>query len=107
MTPRPVRFDHDAAEEAANQLLVTAESLVEALSVLEADREVVTEDWQGRFRTTFDHELGSTVLGGSFLAGTLQQMAAVIRARALQAKAAQALYEQWLQDQEDPGVGGR
>lgn len=34
-------------------------------------------------------------------------MAAVIRARALQAKAAQALYEQWLQDQEDPGVGGR
>lgn len=71
MTPRPVRFDHDAAEEAANQLLVTAESLVEALSVLEADREVVTEDWQGRFRTTFDHELGRTVLGGSFLAGTL------------------------------------
>ncbi|MGH9118435.1 MAG: hypothetical protein ACRD0A_11355 [Acidimicrobiales bacterium] len=93
MTLRPVRFDQDAAEEAATQLLVTAESLLETLWVLDADRAVVTDGWQGHFRDTFDHEIGLTTTGGSLLVNVLQRMAAVIRARAWEAAAAQAAYE--------------
>lgn len=103
--PSPVRFDQEAAEEAAHQLMVTAESIIEALSVLQADIEVVTDDWQGHFRNAFDHEMGQNLTAGAYLAGTLQQMAAVVRGRAWEAAAAQAAYEEH-QDSEDDDEGG-
>ncbi len=99
-TLTPVVFDQEAAEQAANQLLVTAESLLETLWVLDADRATVIEDWQGHFRDTFDHEIGVTLNGGSMLVGVLQQMAAVIRARAWEAAAAQAAYERQLAEED-------
>jgi uncharacterized protein YukE len=95
---RPVRFDQDAAEEAARQLLVTAESLFECLAGLGEDWPIVTEDWEGHFRDTFDHEFAGTVAGGHVLVDMLRQMAAVIRARAWEAAAADAAY--WRQQAE-------
>src|SRR3546814_19524148 len=94
--PGPVTFDYEAAEEAAAQLLATAESLLEALGVLELDRPVVTEDWEGRFRPTFDHELQVTASGGTFLVHMLPQMAAVVMARRGESEWARLAHEKRL-----------
>lgn len=101
----PVRFDSAAAEEAARQLLATAESIAEVLVVLDADNGTVTEDWQGHFRNTFDHEMTGITGTGQRLADILQQMAAVVRSRAWQAEAAQAAYER-AQAEAAAGDGG-
>lgn len=90
---RPIPFDEAAAEEAAHQLVVTAESLIQCLTVLNADYPIVTEDWNGHFRDAFDNEIYDLKSGASMLFGVFLQLAALIRARAWEAAAAQAAYE--------------
>jgi hypothetical protein len=82
------RFDFAAADEAARQLELTGESLLEAVAVLEADIPVVAEDWEGRFREVFDVESAMHCTAARTLANDLLTLAAVMRANAVQAAAA-------------------
>jgi hypothetical protein len=82
-------FDQGAAERAASELLITVQSLMGVLGALEEDRKVITEDWSGPFRVTFDAELDRLVATGGLLTETLQHMAVVVGAKAFEAQAAQ------------------
>jgi hypothetical protein len=57
------------------------------LGALDAHATQTTEDWNGRFRAHFDQSEHQVRFTGAALAGLLQQMAAVIRARAFEAQA--------------------
>jgi hypothetical protein len=90
VTPAPStgwRFDFGAADAAADQLLLTAQSLLEAVSVLERDISVVTEDWSGRFREVFDVEMLRQDVSLRMLAEALFVLATLVRARAIEAAA--------------------
>lgn len=84
----PVRFDSGAAEEAVRNLIKTADALTAMAALLAADAPVVTTDWTGRFRTTFDVESGRHVAAVLVLADSLRTTAVGIRTKQYQAKAA-------------------
>ena len=81
------RFDFGAADAAADQLLLTAQSLLEAVGVLELDIPVVTEDWSGRFREVFDVEMLRQDVSLRMLAEGLFVLATLVRAKAIEAAA--------------------
>jgi hypothetical protein len=81
------RFDFAAADDAADQLLLTAQSLLEAVAVLELDIPVVTEDWRGRFREVFDVEMLRQDVSLRMLAEALSVLATLVRAKAIEAAA--------------------
>lgn len=81
------RFDFVAADEAADQLLLTAQSLLEAVGVLEADMPVVTENWAGRFREVFDVDMLRHDAALRTLADALFVTATLVRARSIEAAA--------------------
>jgi hypothetical protein len=81
------RFDFGAADAAADQLLLTAQSLLEAVGVLELDIPVVTEDWSGRFRDVFDVEMLRRDVSLRMLAEGLFVLATLVRAKAIEAAA--------------------
>ncbi len=51
-----IRFDDAAADELVDQLELTVRSLLELADKLQSLLPATTEDWQGRFRHTFDVE---------------------------------------------------
>jgi hypothetical protein len=81
------RFDFGAADAAADQLLLTSQSLLEAASVIELDIPVVTEDWSGRFREVFDVETLRQDVSLRLLAEGLFVLATLVRAKAIEAAA--------------------
>jgi hypothetical protein len=81
------RFDFAAADAAVDQLLLTAQSLLESVAFIEADIPVVTDDWTGRFREVFDVEMLSHDVALRLLADSLFATASLIRARAVEAAA--------------------
>jgi hypothetical protein len=81
------RFDFGAADTAADQLLLTAQSLLEAVGVLELDVPVVTEDWTGRFREVFEVETLRHDVALRMMAEALFALATLVRARAIEAAA--------------------
>ena len=81
-------FDFAAADAAATQLELTAQALLAATAVLEADVPVVTDEWRGRFREVFDVESARHDVGGRLLAQDLLTFAAAVRAGAVEAAAA-------------------
>jgi hypothetical protein len=81
------RFDFGAADAAADQLLLTAQSLLEAVGVLELDVPVVTQDWQGRFRQVFDVEMLRQDVALRMMAEALFVLATLVRAKAIEAAA--------------------
>lgn len=83
-----VRFGFGAADTAADELLLTAQSLLETAAVMERDVPVVTEDWTGRFREIFDVESARHAVAIRLLAEDLLQLAARVRAEAIEAAAA-------------------
>jgi uncharacterized protein YukE len=85
----PPRFDQEAAREAADQLMITVQSLLGVLAALEQDKTTVADGWTGPFRTEFDKDMSRLVTGGGLLTETLRQMAVVIRAKAYEAEAAE------------------
>jgi hypothetical protein len=82
------RFDFAAADEAAHQLELTAQALLQAIGVMEHDIPVITEDWRGRFREVFDVTSGQHDMAARALANDMIVMAASIRAKAVEAAAA-------------------
>lgn len=82
------RFDFHAADEAVRQLELTAQSLLEAVAVVEHDIPTTTEDWRGRFREVFDVETARQTVAARLLAGDMLAMAAQVRAEAVLAAAA-------------------
>lgn len=81
------RFDFAAADAAVDQLLLTAQSLLESVALVETDIPVVTEDWTGRFREVFDVEMLSHDIALRLLADSLFATATLVRARAVEAAA--------------------
>jgi hypothetical protein len=86
-----MRFDFEAADTAARELELTSQALIEAVGVLEEDAPVVTEDWEGRFREVFDVESLMQDGAARALADDLLMLAAMIRAKAVDAAADQAI----------------
>ncbi|CAN5622186.1 hypothetical protein BH20ACT2_BH20ACT2_08140 [soil metagenome] len=86
-----IRFDHATAEEAVRQLELTVQSLLGMVEVLEADLPIVTEEWRGRFRHTFDYESARHDVSARTLANTLHLAAVGIRAKQFEAQGAQRL----------------
>lgn len=83
-----VRFDHAAADEAVHQLVLTADALTAMVTLLHADAPLVTTEWRGRFRRTFDVESGRHVLAMMILADSLRTTAVGIRTKQYQARVA-------------------
>lgn len=81
------RFDFAAADAAADELLLTAQSLLEAVALIEADIPVVTDDWTGRFREVFDVEMLDQDVALRLMADALFATATMVRARAIEAAA--------------------
>jgi hypothetical protein len=86
--PTGWRFDFDAADDAALQLELTAQSLLQIAGLIELDVPVVAEDWTGRFREVFDVESANFDIAARTLAEDLLVMAAAVRAKAIEAAAA-------------------
>lgn len=82
------RFDFAAADRAARELELTAQSLLQTVGVIEADVPVITEDWRGRFREVFDVESARVDIAARTLADDMLLLAASIRAEALEAATA-------------------
>lgn len=95
----PVQFDAAAAEEAAHQLVVTAESLMQCREVLNKDYPAVTEDWNGHFRDTFDDQFPEATTSCWVLFDAFLQLAALIRAKSWEAQAAQAAFRRQQEDE--------
>jgi hypothetical protein len=87
---RPVgwRFDFEAADDAARELELTGQALMEAVALIEADVPVVAEDWEGRLREVFDVESMLHDTAARTLATDMLLLAAAIRAKAAEAAAA-------------------
>ncbi|HKE74652.1 MAG TPA: hypothetical protein VKB57_13610 [Acidimicrobiales bacterium] len=85
-----IRFGFDAADAAADELLLTAQSLFDSVSIMRQDIPVVTDDWTGRFREVFDVESAVHDLAMTRLAGELTLLSAQLRAMAIEAAAAWA-----------------
>jgi hypothetical protein len=85
--PTGWRFDFGAADAAADELLLTAQSLLEAVGLLELDLPIVTEDWTGRFREVFDVEMLRQDVALRVLADALFTTASLVRAKAIEASA--------------------
>ncbi len=83
-----IRSNDPAADEAVRQLQLASQSLLSMLAIMKADLPVVTEDWTGRFRHTFDYESARHHLAATTLANTLHLAADGIRAKQLEANAA-------------------
>lgn len=83
-----VRFDFGAADAAADELLLTAQALLEAAWVIEHDIPVVTDDWTGRFREVFDVESAQHDAAMQLLAEALLSLSAQVRAKAIEVAAA-------------------
>lgn len=81
-----VRFDHAAADAAVNQLTLTADALVAAVALLQADAPIVTTEWRGRFRHSFDVESGRHALAMLILSDSLRTTAIGIRTKQWQAE---------------------
>ena len=81
------RFDFEAADVAADELLLTSQSLLEVVALLELDVPVVTEDWTGRFREVFDVEMLGQDVSLRMLADALFALATLVRAKAIEASA--------------------
>lgn len=84
-----VRFDHAAANDAVRELVLTANSIDAMLSLLATDVPLVTQDWTGRHRTTFDAETTHHSVTMVTLAESLRATAAAIRAEQHLAQVAQ------------------
>ncbi len=82
-----VRFGYTDADTAVTELLLTAQSLLEAAALIEQDVRVVAEDWTGRFRDVFDVESARHEGAVHALADQLLALAANVRARAIEAAA--------------------
>jgi hypothetical protein len=82
------RFDFVAADDAATELELTAQSLLLIAALLELDVPVVTEDWRGRFREVFDVESARNAVAARTLPDDLLTLAAGIRAKAIEAAGA-------------------
>lgn len=78
-------FDHAAADEAVHQLHVTVGSLIELAYALDAAYPLVTDGWEGRFRTTFDDRIGRASGRLQAIMTELKAAALMIEARAIQA----------------------
>ena len=84
----PITFDDAAAEELVAQLDATARSLAELLAQFEHEIVAATEDWEGRFRNSFDAESLRHDLTARALANELHLMAVAVRAKLFEAQAA-------------------
>ena len=71
-----VLYDHGTASDAVFELIFAAQSLQEALALVESDVPAVVEDWTGEARIGFDHEMAGLVEVG-------HQVAALLSAAAL------------------------
>jgi uncharacterized protein YukE len=83
-------FDFEAADTAATELELTAQALLAIAALIETDAPDVTADWTGRFREVFDVEAANHDTAARSLADDLSMLAATVRARALEAAAAEA-----------------
>lgn len=86
--PTAWRFDFAAADEAARQLELTAQGLLQAVGIMEHDIPIVTDDWRGRFREVFDVTSARHDMAARALANDMIVIAASIRAKAVEAAAA-------------------
>lgn len=84
----PVQFDHAAADEAVRQLTLSAEAVMSMASLLATDAPLVTTEWRGRFRQTFDVESGRHAMAMLVLADSLRTTAVGIRTKQWEAAAA-------------------
>lgn len=102
-----VLFDFSAADAAARELELTSQSLLAARGVLEQDVPVVADGWEGRFREVFDVESLRHAVAAGALAEDLLSLAAMIRARAVEAAAALMAERQATEDRASrpPGPG--
>jgi hypothetical protein len=82
-----VQFDFEAADTAARELELTGQALMEVVALIETDAAAVTEDWEGRFREVFDVESMAHDGAGRALANDMLTLAAMIRAKAVEAAA--------------------
>lgn len=82
------RFSFDDADTAVDELLLTAQSLLEVVALLETDIPVVTEDWTGRFREVFDVDTFRYDVALRAMAESLFAVASLVRARSIEAAAA-------------------
>lgn len=82
-------FDAAAADAAARQLELTAQSIAEALAVLRADIRVVRHGWEGPHRSWFDAAAIQALISGATWVQVLSDLAVAVRAKALEAEAAQ------------------
>ena len=85
--PAGWRFDFVSADEAAVQLELTAQALLEAVAAVEHEIPVTTEDFTGRLREVFDVEAARHTVGARLLADDMVAVAAQVRARAVLAAA--------------------
>ena len=76
------RFSPSAAEAVAEQLVLTAQSLLETAGLIAHDAPIITEDWTGRLREVFDVDSARFHLATVTMADDLLRTAAVVRARA-------------------------
>lgn len=91
-TIRPVEhhFDFGAADEAARQLELSAQALLETVAAINQEVPATTEHWRGRFREVFDVETARHVVAARLLADDLVTLAAQVRAHAVLAAAEDA-----------------
>jgi hypothetical protein len=88
-----VQFDEASATHLQEELIATARALGEATAVLMEDIPVVTEDWLGRFRETFDPEAVRLLGALAMLSESLMASAAEVMTTLEDAKAEQARRE--------------
>ncbi len=86
-----IRFDQAAADDLTQQLLATAQAVLEAAAAFGRELPATTSDWQGPHRETFDEWAGAGLLEAQLLSESLVAAAARVRALAIEAEAAQAL----------------
>lgn len=82
-----IRFDVAAADEVVDQLLATAQAVLEAAAVVGQELPATTEDWTGPHRDTFDEWAGAGLLEAQLLGESLVAAAARVRALAVEAAA--------------------
>ncbi len=79
------RFNFSAADDAARQCELTAQSLYETGGLLEVEVPKAAEAWRGRLRDVFDVETAHYHVAANTLADDLVALAAAIRSGAVAA----------------------
>jgi uncharacterized protein YukE len=83
-----IRFDFQAAADAAHELRVTAIAIEAAVGHADRDLPIVTEDWHGRSRAQFDATVLCRHRDGRFIASAYRLAANEIEAHAILARTA-------------------